>query len=749
MADMERSFLEAKERDELVAIAGALGLKPAGRSKKDTLIEQIMTATGVGPAAAPSKSKADTDGAAATPVRKPAGRKPKVVATPELALDDSVKPQEPSGAVIQAPEAGPTSVGTGDVDVDASTEGRGPRPDRDRNDRLPRNERSGRNQNARVPRTAPRPAQTTFDPFADVDTSGSGYDPAEDEWAFAAAKPDASGNGGNAGNGGNGGNGANGDGTSDRQSVATPSELRDGAEGQNGQGGYGQGGQGEEGFGGGRRNRRDRFKDRDRNREGAPQGQQGGGQAQGQGQQGGGQQGGGQQGPREPRGDRPDREFQPRGDRPDRGGFNQPAGNSFGNSFDGEGRNKRRRRGKDRDRQVTAGQDAVADRLSENYTGELIDIDGFLDLADQGYGYIRAKGYLPSPADVYVPVNKVKQYGLRKGDKVIGKHRPATAQEKFPAIVDVSSVNGHTVEVALLRPKFEDLTPLFPDVKLVLEQPGQSSNMVARIIDLVAPIGKGQRGLIVSPPKAGKTTIMKQIAASIEGNNPGVHLMVLLIDERPEEVTDMRRHVKGEVVASTFDKPSDEHTMVAELALERAKRLVEEGRDVVIILDGITRLARAYNLAAPATGRIMSGGIDTGALYPPKKFFGAARNTEEGGSLTILATALIETGSTMDTVIFEEFKGTGNLELRLDRRLAEKRIYPAINVNESSTRHEELLFSKIELDAVWKLRRVLNGLAEDGTAAKALELLMDRIKTTRNNMEFLTEIAKAPGVGVN
>jgi transcription termination factor Rho len=271
--------------------------------------------------------------------------------------------------------------------------------------------------------------------------------------------------------------------------------------------------------------------------------------------------------------------------------------------------------------------------------------------------------------------------------------------------------------------------------------------MVARIVDLVSPIGKGQRGLIVSPPKAGKTTIMKQIATSIERNNPEVHLMVLLVDERPEEVTDMRRTVAGEVIASTFDRPSEEHTFVAELAIERAKRLVEQGRDVVIILDGITRLARAYNLAAPATGRIMSGGIDTGALYPPKKFFGAARNVEEGGSLTILATALIETGSVMDNVIFEEFKGTGNMELRLDRRLAEKRIYPAINVNESSTRHEELLYDRRKLEAIWRLRRVLNGLAEDGSVAKGLEILMERLKVTRTNEEFLAEILKAPTAG--
>jgi transcription termination factor Rho len=271
--------------------------------------------------------------------------------------------------------------------------------------------------------------------------------------------------------------------------------------------------------------------------------------------------------------------------------------------------------------------------------------------------------------------------------------------------------------------------------------------MTARIVDLISPIGKGQRGLIVSPPKAGKTTIMKQIAHSIEMNNPNVHLMVLLIDERPEEVTDMRRTVKGEVIASTFDRPADEHTKVAELALDRAKRLVEQGTDVVIILDGITRLARAYNLAAPASGRILSGGVDSGALYPPKKFFGSARNIEEGGSLTILATALVDTGSKMDEVIFEEFKGTGNMELRLDRRLAERRIYPALDVNGSSTRHEELLFDRVQLQQVWKLRRVLNALASEGSPAAGLELLMDKIKTTKSNDEFLAEIAKNPASG--
>ena len=341
-------------------------------------------------------------------------------------------------------------------------------------------------------------------------------------------------------------------------------------------------------------------------------------------------------------------------------------------------------------------------------------------------------------------VRFTRQFGLRKGDYVTGLSRPAGRNEKNPALLEVHTVNGEAPEKARNRPKFEELTPLFPDSKLGLSTPSDPANMTARIIDLIAPIGKGQRGIIVSPPKAGKTTVMKTIATAIETNHPEVKLIVLLIDERPEEVTDMRRTVRGEVIASTFDRPSEEHTQVAELALEKAKRMVEKGEDVVIILDGITRLSRAYNLAAPATGRIMSGGIDAGALYPPKKFFGAARNIEEGGSLTILATALVETNSRMDEAIFEEFKGTGNMELRLDRRLAERRIYPAIDVDASSTRHEELLFDRKQLQMVWKLRRVLSGLAADGNAAPGLELLIDRLKTFKTNDEFLAEIAKQP-----
>jgi transcription termination factor Rho len=411
-------------------------------------------------------------------------------------------------------------------------------------------------------------------------------------------------------------------------------------------------------------------------------------------------------------------------------------------------RRGRRRRGRERTPGTGGGGSGGERELQgggqeTQYSGELIPVRGLLDLRDEGYGFLRAEGYLPSSKDVYISISQARRFAMRRGDFVEGACRPAASNEKFPALIRIDSVSGLAPDEARNRPRFEDLTPLFPDEKLRLETSG-SAELTTRIIDLLSPIGKGQRGLIVSPPKAGKTTILKQIAHSIEANNPEVHLIVLLVDERPEEVTDMRRSVKGEVVASTFDRPADEHTAIAELTIDRAKRLVELGRDVVIVLDGITRLARAYNLAQPASGRIMSGGVDSGALYPPKRFFGAARNIEEGGSLTILATALVETGSKMDEVIFEEFKGTGNMEIRLDRRLAERRLYPSIDVNASSTRHEELLFERGQLQQVWKLRRVLNALAADGSAAAGLELLMDKIRTTKSNDEFLAEIAKGP-----
>ena len=409
-------------------------------------------------------------------------------------------------------------------------------------------------------------------------------------------------------------------------------------------------------------------------------------------------------------------------------------------------RNPRSREGSDRNRDRNQERSPVP---VEEWDGEPVAIEGHIDLRDEGYGFLRTNGFKPSVADAYISVKQVRQFGLRKGDHITGGSRPANRSEKNPALLRIDAINGLDPEMAKDRPRFEDLTPLFPDEKLGMEIEGDSTNMTARIIDLLSPIGKGQRGLIVSPPKAGKTTIMKHIARSIETNNPEVKLIVLLVDERPEEVTDMKRWLQhSEVAASTFDRPSEEHIQIAELTIERAKRMVESGQDVVIILDGITRLSRAYNLAAPSTGRIMSGGVDSGALYPPKRFFGAARNVEEGGSLTILATALVETGSKMDEVIFEEFKGTGNMELRLDRRIAERRIYPAIDVDASSTRHEELLFERKQLNQVWKLRRVLSGLAADsGGAAAGLELLTDRLKTFNNNDEFLAEVAKGPSMG--
>jgi len=370
--------------------------------------------------------------------------------------------------------------------------------------------------------------------------------------------------------------------------------------------------------------------------------------------------------------------------------------------------------------------------------------EGILDILPEGYGFLRVTGYVPGDKDCYISASQVRKFGLRKGDIVSGPIRPPRSKEKFPAITRIQQVSGMSVDDSRKRVKFENLTPLFPDERLRLEIDGEPNHVLARIVDLISPIGKGQRGLIVSPPKAGKTTVLKEIANSISTNNPECQLIVVLVDERPEEVTDMQRSVKGEVVYSTFDRPAEEHTQVADLAIERARRLVEMGNDVVILLDSITRLARAYNLATPASGRILSGGVDSTALYPPKKFFGAARNIEEGGSLTILGTALVETGSRMDEVIFEEFKGTGNMELRLDRKLADKRVYPAIDIESSGTRKEELLFDRDELTQVWKLRRVLLALAEPSAG---LELLIDRLKNTKSNAEFLADVAKSTQQG--
>ncbi|KWZ73004.1 transcription termination factor Rho [Winkia neuii] len=369
----------------------------------------------------------------------------------------------------------------------------------------------------------------------------------------------------------------------------------------------------------------------------------------------------------------------------------------------------------------------------------LIPIAGILDVRDN-HAFVRTSGYLPGPNDVYLSLGQVRRWGLRSGDAIQGAVRQPREGErrrqKYNALVRLDSANGLTVEQTSERPQFKDLTPLYPDSQLRLETSPKA--ITPRIIDLVSPIGKGQRGLIVSPPKAGKTIILQQIANAISINNPEAHLMVVLVDERPEEVTDMQRTVKGEVIASTFDRPASDHTIVAELAIERAKRLVELGKDVVVLLDSITRLGRAYNLAAPASGRILSGGVDASALYPPKKFFGAARNVENGGSLTILATALVETGSKMDEVIFEEFKGTGNMELRLSRALADRRIFPAVDVNSSGTRREEMLLRPEEMKILWKLRRILGSL----DTQEATELVLGKLRDTSSNAEFLLTIGK-------
>lgn len=366
-----------------------------------------------------------------------------------------------------------------------------------------------------------------------------------------------------------------------------------------------------------------------------------------------------------------------------------------------------------------------------------VSTEGVLDILSDGYGFLRTSGYLPGENDVYVSLSMIRRNGLRKGDHVTGHVRPARQNEKYAALQEIDTVNGTPVDELGKRVRFSDLTPVFPDERLNMEH--GKNTLTARVIDLVAPIGKGQRGLIVSPPKAGKTTVLKDVAAAISANNPEVHLMYLGIDERPEEATDMERSIRGEVISSTFDMPAENHIAVAELVIERAKRLVEEGKDVVILLDSITRLARAYNLAQPASGRILSGGVDSTALYPPKKFLGAARNIEFGGSLTILGTALIDTGSKMDEVIFEEFKGTGNMEVKLDRALADRRIFPAIDPISSGTRREDLLLDQQEAPLIWAVRRIL---ANRNNTERAMESLLKGLSQTNTNQEFLIRAAK-------
>ncbi|WP_328668238.1 transcription termination factor Rho [Streptomyces sp. NBC_00322] len=484
--------------------------------------------------------------------------------------------------------------------------------------------------------------------------------------------------------------------------AATAASAQDGAEGRRDRQDRQRGERGERGG--------ERGRDRQRDRQRGKGDEQQGGQRQ---QRQGGQQGGQGAGPRADEDD----------------------------DFEG---GRRGRRGRYRDRRGRRGRDDFASEVPVSEDDVLIPVAGILDILDN-YAFIRTSGYLPGPNDVYVSLAQVRKNGLRKGDHVTGAVRQpkeGERREKFNALVRLDSVNGMAPESGRGRPEFQKLTPLYPQDRLRLESdPGV---LTTRIIDLVAPIGKGQRGLIVAPPKTGKTMILQAIANAITVNSPECHLMVVLVDERPEEVTDMQRSVKGEVISSTFDRPAEDHTTVAELAIERAKRLVELGHDVVVLLDSITRLGRAYNLAAPASGRILSGGVDSTALYPPKRFFGAARNIEDGGSLTILATALVDTGSRMDEVIFEEFKGTGNMELKLDRKLSDKRIFPAVDVDASSTRKEEILLGSDELAITWKLRRVLHALDQQ----QAIELLLDKMKQTKSNAEFLLQIQKTtPSAG--
>ncbi|MCP5027434.1 MAG: transcription termination factor Rho [Actinomycetia bacterium] len=697
---LDRSMLERKDRAELQAIATQLGGKPGSRTRKAELVDLVLELAGVAPSTTVPSS--DTDSPAN-------GAAPTVDQAAEADDPDETGSSSPDAAV-DAPAEVASATDNGDTADNGEAAANG---DTDSED-------GGASRTRRRTRTRTRTSSATD--TDDVETTAAGSAPSVAE----TDEPDPSGH----------------DKTDDRDAEkGGRSEPRDqsGREDRGGsdrarhqKGNTGKGDAARSDTGKGHADRSD-TDNADRSDTGK------GGSKQGGRDRDGSNKGGSNQGGRDRDGS-------------NKGGANRnknnDRNNDGGDDVEPGNRRRRRRRGRDRDRDDD--QQGQGGQQQQQPQAEPVPVAGLLDLRDEGYGFLRVKGALASKDDVYVSVKQARQLSLRRGDLLTGMARPAGRNEKNPALLKIDTVNGGDPEEAKKRPHFEDLTPLFPDSRLNLERAEDPGNVTARIIDLISPIGKGQRGLIVSPPKAGKTTIMKEIAASIETNNPEVELMVLLVDERPEEVTDMRRSLKrGLVIASTFDRPSDEHTQVAELTIERAKRLVEEGKDVVIILDGITRLARAYNLAAPATGRIMSGGIDTGALYPPKRFFGAARNIEEGGSLTILATALVETGSKMDEVIFEEFKGTGNMELRLDRRMAEKRIYPAIDVDASSTRHEELLFERSQLQMVWKLRRVLSGLSggEGGSANAGLELLIDRLRTFNSNAEFLAEIAKQPGMG--
>jgi transcription termination factor Rho len=705
MATTERGILEAKVLPELQAIASSMGVQGYQRLRKADLIGAIIAkAQGVEfvPSSTPSSRGRRTSAPAIG--EETAGQQPLQGSEAAGDSNGTTRTRRGRGAGVALAEV--VSDGPG---AQASSTGESTSQGSEGNGRVHGDE-SGRGAEQATAQAAPAPGGTTQ---GGPGPSGGNDQPAQPQ-AAASGEPERAAR-------------------EPRAATATAepgaAEQRQGGEQSSGDGGQAPASQ-----------RTEQQASGGQQAEGANQSQGDGSRGDGQGQSQAQAEGQQQQGQDRDQGDR--------GQRRDWNGNQQQGGGRWDNQQGGnqQGGGRRRNRNRRRNRYGSdQGNVAVLDRPDSRDRGAAQPDDrpevtrvGTLDIRSQdGYGFLRVNGYLPGPDDVYVPLSMIRRSGLRRGDEVEGAVKLPRDSEKYAALVRIDKVNGMELEEARNRKDFKDLTPLYPNERLRLEH--TPTEISTRVMDIMSPIGKGQRGLIVSPPKAGKTTLMKQIANAISTNNPEVILIILLVDERPEEVTDMQRSTKAQVIYSTFDRPSDDHCQVSELTIERAKRLVEYGKDVVILLDGITRLARAYNLATPASGKILSGGVDSSALYPPKRFLGAARNIEDGGSLTILATALVDTGSRMDEVIFEEFKATGNMEVRLDRKLSERRIFPALDVDGSSTRKEELLLTDEELVVAWKLRRVLGALEP----AQALELVVDKMRATKTNQEFLRQIQRA------